>query len=361
MSACTIRSAPFADLRDPQVRAQTPQRGRGRGPVADVTARGLLRSPRVDAPIPVTVVTGFLGAGKSTLLRRWLEDLPRDETVVLVNEAGEIGIDGFLLGGGAARIFEITGGCICCTSQAALDAALDEAAGAPSTRRILVETSGAASPAGVIRALTKGTARDRLRLDGVITVIDATRAHRTLPIDLTVEQLAFADVVVMSHVDGRDEADLLALEQDLRGYAPAAPVVRAHRSERNAAVVPSLLTLLAMRSGVLHEVPSMTLRRPGHGIDAVSLVHPGELDEQHFSDWVERTLGAIEARILRIKGILAVQGVEERVIVQGVGDAVEVTLGTPWGSDTRTSRLVVLGLGLDEATLRSGFSACATP
>src|SRR5688572_4640649 len=108
----------------------------------------------MDAPIPVTVVTGFLGAGKSTLLERWLEDLPPDETAVIVNERGDIGIDGALLAPHVRRIREITGGCICCTSQAALDAALVELADAePAPTRILVETSGAASPAGVIRAL----------------------------------------------------------------------------------------------------------------------------------------------------------------------------------------------------------------
>ena len=97
----------------------------------------------------------------------------------------------------------------------------------------------------------------------------------------------------------------------------------------------------------------------GHGIDAVSFVHDGELDEQRFGDWVEDALGPIEARLLRIKGILAVRGVDERVIVQGVGEAIEVTLGAPWANEARTSRLVILGLGLDEAALRKGFSACA--
>lgn len=314
---------------------------------------------RVDAPIPVTVVTGFLGAGKTTLVRRWLEDLPCEETVVLVNEAGEVGIDGALLGDGAARVLEITGGCLCCTSLAALDAALTQIAESAATRRVLVETSGAASPAGVLRALTRGTARDGLRLDGVITVIDARRARRTLGFVLAAEQLAFADVVVMSHVDGGDEDDLVALEHDLRGHAPAAPVVRAHRDADGAVHVPTLDALLTMRRDVLHAPPSMLQRRPGHGIEAVSLVHPGDLDEPRFGDWVEEALGAIEARVLRVKGILAVAGVEERVIVQGVGDAIEVTLGPAWGDEPRTSRLVVLGLGLDGAALRSGFAACA--
>lgn len=315
----------------------------------------------VHAPIPVTVITGFLGAGKSTLLERWLKDLPRDSTVVIINEAGDIGIDGTLLAARATRILEITGGCICCTTQAALDAALVEfAESTPTPTRILVETSGAASPAGVLRGLTKGTARDRLRLDGVITVIDATRAQRALTFDLTVEQLGFADVVVMSHADRCVEADLVALEQQLMAFAPAALMVRAHKGRAETSSVAPLLALLEARSGVLHSFTPQPANLARHGIDAVSLVLDAELDEARFGEWAEDTLGAIEARILRIKGILAMQCVDERVIVQGVGEAIEVTLGSAWDSDPRTSRLVILGLGLDEAALRTGFASCAS-
>jgi len=311
-------------------------------------------------PIPVTVVTGFLGAGKSTILERWLEDLPRDETLVIVNEAGEVGIDGALLAQKVARIVEITGGCLCCTTQAALDTALTECVAAtPRPTRILVETSGAASPSGVLRVLTKGAAREGLRLDGVVSVLDAARARSVLAHELAVEQLGFADAVVLSHVDLCNEEDVVALEEALTAYAPAAVVVRSRRSLVSPCDVVPLLALLEARMNVLHEKPPTHHAHAHHGIESVSLVHDGELDEEAFGAWVEGNLGGIEARIARVKGILAVRGVPERVIVQGVGDAVEVTLGVPWGTERRTSRLVVLGLGLDEAHLRLGFAACA--
>lgn len=317
----------------------------------------------VDTPIPVTVVTGFLGAGKSTLLDTWLGQLPRAETAVIVNEQGKVGIDGALLAARTLRLREITGGCICCTTQAALDAALTELAeSTPPPTRILVETSGAASPAGVIRALTRGTAREQLRLDGVVTVIDAARADEALAFDLTVEQLGFADIVVMSHADRCDEGTLDALERRLGTLAPGALVLRTRHGQPDRQPgrggAQTLVELLAVRSEVLR-VPTDTAPSSTHQIiDSVAIVHDGELDQAAFGDWVETTLGAVEARILRIKGILAVRGVDQRVIVQGVGEAVDVTLGTAWGDTPRTSRLVILGLGLDEATLRAGFSAC---
>jgi len=310
----------------------------------------------VEAPIPVTIVTGFLGAGKSTLLGKWLEQLPREETVVIVNERGEVGIDGELLAERVARLREITGGCVCCQTQAELASALDELSeSTPRPRRILVETSGAASPAGVIRAIGAPRLAERLMLDGVITVIDATRARRALAFDIAIEQLGFADGVVLSHVDelapAEPPVELEALKAELQRYAPAAVFVEASHG------VPSrsLLELLAERVETLHvAAPS------GHSsIEAVSLVVDGELDEERFGDWVEGALASVAARLLRIKGILAMQGVDARVIVQGVGDTLNVELGAPWGTAARTSRLVVLGLGLEAEALEAGFLECA--
>jgi G3E family GTPase len=304
--------------------------------------------------IVVTIVTGFLGAGKSTLVHKWLGELPRNETAVIVNERGEVGIDGELLAARVAQLREITGGCVCCKTQAELTSALAELSGStPRPRRILVETSGAASPAGVIQALGAGWARERLVLDGVITVVDVMRAKRALEFDVTVEQLGFADVVVLSHVDeASSSAEVDAVQETLSRYAPAALIVRAARG----ATASSFLELLAQRAEALHIV------REGSGhssIEATSLVVDAELDEDRFADWVESALGSVEARILRVKGILAMQGVDVRVIVQGISEAVEVVLGAPWGDTKRTSRLVVLGLGLDSAALEAGFLRCA--
>lgn len=307
--------------------------------------------------IAVTIVTGFLGAGKSTLVQRWLEELPRNQTAVIVNERGEVGIDGELLAARVAQLREITGGCVCCKTQAELSSALAElSAGTPRPTRILVETSGAASPAGVIRALGAGWARERLVLDGVVTVVDVMRAKRALEFDVAVEQLGFADVVVLSHLDEARErstgVDVDAVQASLARHAPAALFVRAERGVAPA----SFLELLAQRADALHIVPEGS----GHAsIEAVSLVLDAELDEERFGDWVESALGDVEARILRVKGILAMRGVDARVIVQGISEAVDVQLGAPWGDARRTSRLVVLGLGLDAAALEAGFLGCA--
>jgi G3E family GTPase len=194
-------------------------------------------------------------------------------------------------------------------------------------------------------------ARERLQLDGVITVVDATRVAEVLAFDLAVEQLGFADVVVLSHVDEAGTAVDAALTAAQR-HAPAALVVRARRGVLES----SFSELLSQRAEAL-VMPAEGAKHAS--IEAVSLSLDGELDEERFGDWVENALALVEARILRIKGILALRGVDERVIVQGVSQAVDVQLGAPWESAERKCRMVVLGLGLDGPALEAGFLRCA--
>ena len=188
----------------------------------------------------------------------------------------------------------------------------------------------------------------------MITVIDATRAQEVLQFDVAMEQLGFADVVVLSHVDAAN-ASHSSVQELVQHHAPAAVVAQARYGQLEC----GFLELLARRAQTL-ELPAGVLVEHGHShIEAVSLVLDGELDEERFGEWVESTLALVEARILRIKGILAMRGVEERVILQGVSEAVDVQLGAAWDGRARTSRLVVLGLGLDGPALDAGFLGCA--
>ncbi len=168
-------------------------------------------------PVPVTIVTGFLGAGKTTLVNRWLTAAPRGDVAVIVNELGDVGIDGALLAPRARAIVEIAGGCVCCVTHAELVRALDDLTrGDVRPARILVETSGAASPAGVLRAIARGGPRGAHALDGVVTVVDATRVDTLGAHDLAIEQVGFADIVVLSRADRGD----LALARGHRGAQP---------------------------------------------------------------------------------------------------------------------------------------------
>ncbi|MBK8235370.1 MAG: GTP-binding protein [Deltaproteobacteria bacterium] len=308
--------------------------------------------------MPVTVVTGFLGAGKTTLVNAWLGGFARGEVAVIVNEHGDIGIDGELLAARVRTLVEITGGCICCSTQAELVHALDEiAATATPPRRILIETSGAASPAGVVTAIASGGRSGAFVLDGVITVVDATRVNLLERHDLAVEQVGYADVVVLSRTDACDHVAIADATRVIAAHNGAAVVVASARGE--IAASGSLDALLAARDGELPVYRGPAPKRMRHVYESVSLSLDGDVDGDRFAEFIETELAPFAGRIFRTKGILAVAGVDERMILQGVADLVEITFGAPWDATPRHGRMVVVGYALDADALRRGFAGCA--
>jgi len=313
-------------------------------------------------PVPVTVVTGFLGAGKTTLVNRWLAGVARGDIAVVVNEHGNVGIDGALLAARVQTLVEIAGGCICCTTQGELVRALaDLASGATPPKRILVETSGAASPAGVLRAIAAGGPSGAHVLDGVITVVDASRVDTLAEHDLAIEQIGYADAVVLSRSDAM-HADARTHATDVvRTHNGAAVVAAAARGELTDA---GLSTVEALLERAREELPAVPRKPSGprtaqHVYESVSLSVEGEVDGERFADFMENDVGRFAGRLFRTKGILAVAGMDERMIVQGVADLVEVTFGERWREDERrTSRFVVVGFALDREALASAFDAC---
>ena len=312
------------------------------------------------APVPVTVVTGFLGSGKTTLVNRWLASVPRGDVAVIVNEHGEIGIDGELLAARVSALVEIAGGCVCCSTQAELVSALDSLASSKSPpRRILVETSGAASPAGVLRAISASARRGAHALDGIVTVVDGSRVEALGEHELAIEQVGYADVVVLSRADRCDPEARTRARDAVAAYNGAAFAVTAAHGELEDPGLATLDALLDRRRADFAPERAIPPVHPAHVYESFALSLDGEVDGERFADFMEAELGRFAGRIFRTKGIVAVQGVPERMIVQGVADLVEVTLGEPWGAVPRSSRLVVVGFGLEREALAHAFTACA--
>lgn len=298
-----------------------------------------------EAPIPVTVVTGFLGAGKTTLLNEWLARSAKEDVAVVVNEFGAVGIDAELLQGRAREVREITGGCVCCTTYGELVSALGALA-VRRPKRIFVETSGAASPAGVVRAVAS---REELTLDGIVTVVDVTRIEELAGLDLAMEQLGYADLIVMSRSDVASDTLVAAARLEVERRNPAA-VVTAERETLDA--------LLRRRNADFLLPPSSMTH--GEGIESIALSFDGEVDEDRFGDFVEGDLGRFAGRLLRVKGIIAVAGVPGRMILQGVADRITVTFDSA-SAGGRSTRLVIIGFGLDREALTRGFEGTKRP
>ena len=339
--------------------------------------------------IPATVITGFLGAGKTTLVRHVLQHAGGRRIALIVNEFGDVGVDGELLKGcGDAAcaeddIVELANGCICCTVADDFLPTMSKLIDRDDPPdHIIIETSGLALPQPLVRAFNWPQIRARVTVDGVITVVDSAavaegrfahdeaavddqrRADEALDHDSPLEelfedQLASADMILLNKADLIDAGVLDAIERDLRGDVRAG--VRFVRSEAGKVDVGILLGLAAAAEDDLDN------RKSHHEL-------AGEDDHDHddFDSFVieagtfsarselERRIGkAIRAHdILRLKGFVALDGADARLVVQAVGPRLNAYFDRPWAQgEERRSSLVVIGeKGLDRVAIAAALA-----
>ena len=339
---------------------------------------------------PVTVLTGYLGAGKTTLLNRILSEDHGKRYAVIVNEFGEIGIDNDLVVGADEEVFEMNNGCVCCTVRGDLIRVVQGL-----TKRkgrfdaIIVETTGLADPGPVAQTFfVDDDVKAKTQLDSVTTVVDAKHVLLRLSDSReALEQIAFADQIVLNKTDLVSEDDLKMIEARLRRINPLAPIHRAQRSnvpleailgrggfdlERIVDIQPEFLNPPHGEEGHVHDEHCDHDHDHGHhhhdhdharhddDIKGVSLRLDKPLDANKVTRWLNELLAAQGPDILRAKGILDVKGEDRRLVFQAVHMILEGDMQGPWRSEAdRYSRMVFIGRNLDEAALKAGFEACA--
>jgi G3E family GTPase len=345
--------------------------------------------------IPVTVLTGYLGAGKTTLLNRILSEDHGQRYAVIVNEFGEIGIDGELVVGADEEVFEMNNGCVCCTVRGDLIRVLQglmkrQASATRGFDAIIVETTGLADPGPVAQTFfVDEEVKAKARLDSVTTVVDAK--HVLLSVGESREareQIAFADQIVLNKTDLVSEDELKIIESRLRRLNPLAAIHRAVRSqvaldavlgrggfdlERIVALEPQFLNPAHGEEGHVHDADCdhdhhhEHAHHQDHGerlqaedIRGISLRLEKPVDGGKMTRWLNELLAEQGPDILRAKGIVNVAGESRRLVFQAVHMMLEGDLQRPWGPDEhRESRMVFIGRNLDEPRLKAGFEACA--
>jgi cobalamin biosynthesis protein CobW len=339
------------------------------------------------ARVPCTIVTGFLGSGKTTLIRHVLANANGRRLAVIVNEFGDVGIDGEILKGcGDAacpeeNIVELANGCLCCTVADEFVPALDQIlAREPQVEHIVIETSGLALPKPLVQAFHWPAIKARVTVDGVIAVVDgaalaegqvaadfaALSAQRAAdsaldhddPIEEVFEdQIACADLVVLNKRDLLDAPGLDKARSAIEGALPRAVRIV---SVAEGKVDPA--ALLGLGVGTEDDIEN----RKTH--------HDDELDHDHddFDSFVvplaeiadpaamaKRIADVAETHnVLRMKGFLAVSGKKMRLLVQAVGPRVSHYYDRAWGAaEARRGNLVVIGLkGIDRAAIAKALS-----
>lgn len=363
--------------------------------------------------IPLTLITGYLGAGKTTLLNALLRDSSAGRIAVVVNEFGDVGLDHDLIAETTEETVLLSSGCMCCTVRGDLVQALEglfekRSAGKLDFDRIVIETTGLADPAPILHTLivTPGIGV-ALRMDGVVTVCDAVNGPATLDAGFeSVQQVAMADVLVMSKTDLVTPSQAERFRARLTALAPGARIVTATRgavpvtelfghgapdmngtlSEAEAWVnapayafsslpLPPLAKPLApLATGPTHGLfglapaPGSSLMaaiapaaRHDDRIASVSMVFDDPIHPMMLDIWMETLIAARGPDILRLKAVIWADGFDTPFVIHGVQHIIDPPIRLArWTGEDRKSRVVIIGRDLPREALLDSLEVLKT-
>lgn len=359
------------------------------------------------ALIPISLLTGFLGSGKTTLLNYLVAQPELKDTLVIINEFGEIGLDHLLVAHSQDDVVvEMSSGCLCCTIRGDLKKTLKDITwrfaegGTRKFNRVIIETTGLASPIPILHTLmTDNFIASKYRLDGVITTIDAVNGKHTLDEHIeAVQQAAVADRLLLTKSDLADAASLRELQARLSQMNPGATQILSQQGKvapqqlldaglfRSNEKTPDVERWLNEESYAektahghehkhehghghhhhdhahghehAHEHEHNDVNRHDDHIRAFCFTFEQPIEPHLFDEWLSLLVGFKGQNILRIKGIVNLAGEDKPVVIHGVQHIFHPTVTLPaWPTEDRRTRIVFITKDVERATIERSFKA----
>mgnify|MGYP005991653521 CR=1 FL=1 len=312
---------------------------------------------------PITLLTGFLGSGKTTLLNHLINQPELSDTLVIINEFGEIALDHLLVEESNENVLmEMDSGCMCCTVRGDLVNTLHDVTAQMSEpdgrqfKRIIIETTGLADPAPIIHTLmTDRWIAEAYQLDGVVTTVDfATGSHTLDQHKESVKQAALADLLLLTKGDMADEAEKAALISRLTQINPSARKLKvaSGQADPNQLLNLGLFTTEGNEHGCDHD----HAKRHDDNIESFCLTVEKPISKEALQDWMQLLMSLVGSNILRIKGLLNIEGVEEPLVIHGVQQLFHPPVPLPaWPNDDQRTRLVFITQNVSREFIENTF------
>lgn len=310
-----------------------------------------------DEPIPVSILTGFLGSGKTTLVNEILGCDHGLRVGVIVNDFGDVSIDDKLISNRAESVIELANGCICCSMQGDLLRTLQQVTASKNAiDYILLETSGLSDPLPVAHAILDKSLGASVRLDGIITMIDALNFDANLSYaEVAFNQLVHGDLILINKVDLVDKSIPGRIEEGVRKLNCKARILSCVRGK---VALQLLLDVSISELQSIHDkMPDADRPRATDttAFDCVAFESDAPIDASQFQSFVQ----SIPHDVYRGKGILHVADDSHERVFHLVGDRCVVTQGQPWSSSAdRRTQLVFIGRHLEKSDLLNQLNEC---
>jgi G3E family GTPase len=325
--------------------------------------RSTTSNKNIQQKIPVTIITGFLGAGKTTLVNQILKGQHDRKVAVIVNEFGEIGIDGQItIADDQEQIVEFNNGCLCCTVRGDLIRTLEDLTQRADLDAVLIETTGLADPAPVASTfIVADEIKSKFSLDAFVTVVDARNLSQNLKDSHEAqEQIAFADIILINKMDLVDAAEIAKVEQQIRSLNPIAKI---HHTEHSSIDPSLILGTNAFDLEAKLEIDPSFLEDLAHEHDAeigsFAVTSDRPIDMNKFMLWMNDLAQVKGEDLYRTKGLFYAQGFPERVLFQSVRMLTSMRRDRLWQVDEpKLTQMVAIGRNLDRDEFVKGFEQC---